>query len=452
MWSLQPVAARVGGHLLGADAFFERVGTDSRADCTGALFVALRGERFDGHDYVATAQARGAAAALVDHPLPLDLPQWVVADTRLALGSLAAAWRARFPGRVAAVTGSNGKTTVKEMLAAILSQVGPTRATQGNLNNDIGMPLTLLGARDEAFLVLEMGANHPGEIAYMTAIGRPAVALVTNAGRAHLEGFGSLDAVARAKGEIAQGLPPDGVFVVPGDSAYTPLWQGLAAGRAVLTFALDTPADLWAASNSIALRWDAHGFRTAFVANRGGTLHPLELRLAGVHNVRNALAAATAALALGVDVDAVRAGLAALAPVPGRLCPCTCGGRRLIDDTYNANPDSLAAAVAVLTGLPGHPWLVLGDLGELGPRSIELHREVGTAARAAGVQRLLCVGPRSAAAADAFGVGAQHFADQAALAAALRESMTADTLVLVKGSRAARMELVLNALCDDDSG
>ena len=451
MWSLRPVAERVGGRLQGADASFDAVVTDSRADCTGALFVALRGERFDGHDYVAGARAKGAAAALVDHALPLDLPQWVVADTRLALGSLAAAWRARFPGRVAAVTGSNGKTTVKELLAAILSQVGPTRATQGNLNNDIGMPLTLLRARDEAFLVLEMGANHPGEIAYMTAIGQPDAALITNAGRAHLEGFGSLDAVARAKGEIAQGLPPDGVFVVPGDSPYTPLWQGLAAGRAVLTFALDAPADLWAASGSIASRWDADGFRTAFVANRGGTLHPLELRLAGVHNVRNALAAAAAGLALGVGIDAVRAGLLALAPVPGRLCPRTGGGRRIIDDTYNANPDSVAAAVAVLTGLPGRPWLVLGDLGELGPRSLDLHREAGSQARAAGVEYLFCVGTRSAAAADAFGPGARHFADQAALTAHLRAAMTPDTLVLIKGSRAARMELVLNALCGDDS-
>ncbi len=451
MWSLKPVAERVGGRLLGADAFFNAVVTNSRADCAGALFVALRGERFDGHDYVAGAQTKGAAAALVDHPLPLDLPQWVVEDTRLALGSLAAAWRARFPGRVAAVTGSNGKTTVKEMLAAILSRVGPTRATQGNLNNDIGMPLTLLRARDEAFLVLEMGANHPGEIAYMTGIGRPEVALITNAGRAHLEGFGSLEGVARAKGEIAQGLPPDGIFVVPGDSPYTPLWQGLAADRRVQTFALDTPADLWAASGSIAVRWDANGFRTAFTANRSGAPYPLELRLAGVHNVRNALAAAAAALALGVEWDAVRAGLPALAPVPGRLCPHTGGGRRIIDDTYNANPDSVATAVEVLTDLPGRPWLVLGDLGELGPLSLDLHREAGSQARAAGVERLFCVGTRSAAAAEAFGVGAQHFADQAGLTAQLRASMTPDTLVLIKGSRAARMELVLNALCGDDS-
>jgi UDP-N-acetylmuramoyl-tripeptide--D-alanyl-D-alanine ligase len=448
MWNLKSAAEQAGGRLLGADAFFTSVGTDSRRDCTGQLFVALRGERFDAHDFVAAAGDQGAAAALVDHPLPLDLPQWVADDTRLTLGRLAGAWRDRIPARVAAVTGSNGKTTVKEMLAAILSQMGPTRATQGNLNNDIGMPLTLLGARDEAFLVLEMGANHPGEIDYMTTIGRPVVALITNAGRAHLEGFGSVEGVARAKGEIARGLSPDGVFVVPGDSPYTPLWQGLAEGRTVRTFALDQAADLWAASGSIRVLWDMDGFRTTFVAHQGGTAHPLEIRLAGIHNVRNALAAATAALALGVGIDAVRAGLLTLAPVPGRLCPRTCDGRRIIDDTYNANPDSLAAAVAVLTGLPGRPWLVLGDLAELGPDSLRLHREVGAQALAAGVERLCSVGTQSKAAADAFGAGARHFTDHQSLTDHLRESMTADTLVLLKGSRSARMERVLAALCD----
>lgn len=449
MWNLKAAAEQAGGRLLGADAFFTSVGIDSRRDCNGQLFVALRGERFDAHDFVAAARDQGAAAALVDHPLPLDLPQWVAEDTRLTLGRLAAAWRDRIPGRVAAVTGSNGKTTAKEMLAAILSQVAPTRATQGNLNNDIGMPLTLLGARDEPFLVLEMGANHPGEIAYMTAIGRPDVALITNAGRAHLEGFGDLEGVARAKGEIARGLAPEGVFVVPGDSPYTPLWQALAEGRLVRTFALDQVADLWAASGSIRVRWDTDGFRTTFTANLGGVEYPLGLRLAGIHNVRNALAAAATALALGVGIEAVRAGLLTLAPVPGRLCPRACGGRRIIDDTYNANPDSLAAAVAVLTGLPGSPWLVLGDLAELGADSLALHREVGAQARAAGVERLFSVGTRSKAAADSFGAGARHFADHKALADHLRESMTTDTLVLIKGSRSARMELVLDALCQD---
>jgi UDP-N-acetylmuramoyl-tripeptide--D-alanyl-D-alanine ligase len=333
------------------------------------------------------------------------------------------------------------------MLAAILSQAGPTRATQGNLNNDIGMPLTLLAARDEAYLVLEMGANHAGEIAYMTAIGRPQVALITNAGRAHLEGFGSVDGVARAKGEIAGGLADDGVFVVPGDSPYTPLWRDLAAGRTLRTFALDAPADLSAARASVQVRWDADGFRTSFVAVQDGAEYPLELRLTGVHNVLNALAATAAALALGVGFAAVRAGLLALNPVAGRLCPRLGNGVRVIDDTYNANPDSLSAAIAVLMSLPGRRWLVLGDLGELGPQSLELHREIGTAALAAGVERLVSVGTESAAASAAFGPAARHFTDQSALITHLQTVLRPDDLVLVKGSRTARMERIVTALC-----
>ena len=447
MWTLTQAAACAGGETRGADTAFSSVGTDSRRDCTGQLFVALRGERFDGHAYVAAARNRGAAAAMVDHPLALDLPQWIVDDTRAGLGRLAAAWRNRFPGRVAAVTGSNGKTTVKEMLAAMLSQAGPTRATQGNLNNDIGMPLTLLAARDEAFLVLEMGANHPGEIAYMTAIGRPEVALITNAGRAHLEGFGSVAGVARAKGEIADGLAEDGVFIVPGDSPYTPLWRELAAGRTLRTFALDAPADLSAARASVEVGWAEDGFRTRFVAVQDGVDYPLEIRLAGLHNVLNALAATAAALALGVEFAAVRAGLLALTPVPGRLCPRLSNGRRVIDDTYNANPDSLDAAIAVLMSLRGRPWLVLGDLGELGPQSLDLHRAVGTAARAAGVEHLISVGTQSAAASTAFGPGARHFTDQSALITHLQTVLRPDDLVLVKGSRTARMERIVTALC-----
>ncbi|MBV5310276.1 UDP-N-acetylmuramoyl-tripeptide--D-alanyl-D-alanine ligase, partial [Chromatium okenii] len=244
MWILSAAVATVGGQLLGADQAFTEVSSDSRVDCSGHLFIALRGEHFDGHDHVAAAQAAGAVAAMVDHPLPVDIPQWVVADTRLGLGQLAAAWRQRFAGRVIAITGSNGKTTVKEMLAAILAQVGWVLATRGNLNNDIGMPLTLLSVRTEEFLVLEMGANHPSEIGYLSRIAQPDVALITNAGHAHLEGFGSLDGVAAAKGEIAQGLSETGVLVVPGDAPYLELWRELAAGRQVLTFAVDAPADV----------------------------------------------------------------------------------------------------------------------------------------------------------------------------------------------------------------
>ncbi|TCT23057.1 UDP-N-acetylmuramoyl-tripeptide--D-alanyl-D-alanine ligase [Thiobaca trueperi] len=447
MMMLSQAIAQAGGSLHAEDVRFAAVGTDSRADCAGQLFIALRGERFDGHEYVAAAQAAGAVAAMVDHPLPLDLPQWVVADTRLGLGRLAAVWRDRFPGRVVAITGSNGKTTVKEMIAAILAQAGQVRATVGNLNNDIGMPLTLLRARDEDFLVLEMGANHHGEIGYMTDIARPDVALITNAGRAHLEGFGTVEGVARAKGEIARGLPAGGVFVVGGDSPYTPLWRELAGERRMLTFALDGAADVQAVSADTQVAWDADGFRTVFTAIHADGDLPLTLRLAGRHNVRNALAATAVALALGIDADAIRAGLASLQPVKGRLYPRRCQGLGVIDDTYNANPDSIAAAIEVLAGLAGRRWLVLGDLGELGPDAARLHEEIGVLARAAGIERLVTVGGLSVGASRAFGEGARHFADQAALIAALSPELRAEDSVLVKGSRLARMERIVEALC-----
>lgn len=447
MWTLGEAVADAGGRLQGADRRFDAVGTDSRADCNGHLFVALRGERFDGHAYVAAARDAGAVAALVDHPLALDIPQWIVEDTRLALGRLAGAWRRRFSGRVVAITGSNGKTTVKEMVAAILGQVGRVRATQGNLNNDIGMPLTLLSARDEDFLVLEMGANHAGEIAYMTEIARPDVALITNAGRAHLEGFGSLDGVAHAKGEIARGLSEEGVFVFGADSPYAALWHELAAGRRVLSFALAGDADLRADRRAIAVEWIDADFHTRFVAHHRELDIPLTLRLAGGHNARNALAAAATVLALGVEPAAIQAGLASLAPVRGRLYPRRCNGIGVIDDTYNANPDSIAAAIEVLAGLSGRRWLILGDLAELGPEAEGLHREIGELARAAGIERLCSVGCLSASAATAFGDGARHFDGQADLVRALRAELSSDDRVLVKGSRSARMERIVEALC-----
>ncbi|MGQ9659252.1 MAG: UDP-N-acetylmuramoyl-tripeptide--D-alanyl-D-alanine ligase [Thermochromatium sp.] len=451
MWTLAQACAQAGGVRYGSDVAFSAIGTDSRVDCTGQLFVALRGERCDGHDYVAAAQAAGAVAAMVDHPLPLDLPQWVVDDTRLGLGRLASAWRDRFPGRVIAITGSNGKTTVKEMVAAILAQAGRVRATRGNHNNDIGMPLTLLDARDEDFLVLEMGANHPGEIGYLTEIARPEVALITNAGRAHLEGFGSLEGVARAKGEIVRGVPEDGVFVVGGDSPYLGLWRELAKGRRMLTFALDGAADLTASTESIRFHWGEAGFRTTFRARVAGEDWPLALPLAGEHNVRNALAAAAVALALGVGRTAIAVGLATLAPVQGRLYPRLCHGVGVIDDTYNANPDSVAAAIAVLAGLDGRRWLILGDLGELGPDAVRLYAEIGKQARASGLDRLLTVGTLSAEASRTFGVGAEHFATQDALLSRLKADLTPGDHVLVKGSRLARMERIVLALCAEDT-
>jgi UDP-N-acetylmuramoyl-tripeptide--D-alanyl-D-alanine ligase len=445
---LSNAVARVGGRILGGDVELDGVATDSRKSLSRRLFVALRGERFDGHDFVDQAAAQGAAAALVDHAVETDLPQWVVDDTRLALGRLAAAWRDGLSGRVVAITGSNGKTTCKEMVAAVLGQAGRVLATSGNLNNDIGLPLTLLGAGEEDFLVLEMGANHPGEIGYLTDIARPEVAVITNAGRAHLEGFGSLEGVARSKGEIARGLPEDGTFVVPSDSPWTELWRTLAGNRRMLTCGPDEMADVRAPLEGVATVWDEAGFRTRFRVTAAGAQLELALPLAGLHNVRNALSAVAVAMALGVAPEAIRAGLAALKPVPGRLCPrLGSSGLRLIDDSYNANPDSLLAAIRVLTSLPGRHWLVVGDMAELGEDAVAMHREIGEAAREAGVDHLCAVGDLSAAATDAFGRGARHFPDQATLIAALEAELGTGDLVLVKGSRRAAMDLVVEALC-----
>jgi len=448
MWMLSEAAALVGGHIDGTDVPLNSVGKDSRLDCTGQLFVALRGDRFDAHNFVAEASRNGAVAALVERRVDVDLPQWIVDDTRLTLGRLAAVWRNRFTGRVIAITGSNGKTTCKEMIAAVLGQAGSVRASAGNLNNDIGMPLALLSARSQDFLVLEMGASHPGEISYLTRIGRPHIAVITNAGRAHLEGFGSVEGVARAKGEIAQGLPADGTFVVPSDSPWTGLWQKLAAGRPVLTCGPGDSADVRAEVEAVGSVWDEDGFRTSFRVRSGGSDLDLDLRLAGTHNVRNALIAVGVASLLGVGPEAIRAGLTGLKPLAGRLYPRRSKeGPRLIDDSYNANPESVQAGIDVLMSLPGRHFLVLGDLGELGPEAEELHRRVGEGARAAGVDALYTVGRLSALAAEAFGLGGKHFSDQASLISDLRVRLRTDDLVLVKGSRLAAMERVADALC-----
>lgn len=448
MWTLSQASDHVGGRVEGADVGFRSVGKDSRGDCAGQLFLALRGERFDAHDFVAQARQNGAVAAMVEHRLDVDIPQLLVGDVRLALGRLAAAWRDRFRGKVIAVTGSNGKTTCKEMIAAVLTRVGEVRATQGNLNNDIGMPLTLLEARDEDYLVLEMGANHPGEIGYLTDIGRPDVAVITTAGRAHLEGFGSVEGVAIAKGEIARGLREGGTFIVSSDSPWTDLWRRVAAGHPVLTCGSALSADVRSPVDAVTSVWDEGGFRSEFSVRIGGEDLDLELPLAGVHNVRNALTAVAVASVLGIGPEPIRAGLAGLKPVAGRLNPrAGDGGLRVIDDTYNANPDSVRAAIDVLMGLPGRHWLILGDLGELGPDASELHRGLGEAARASGVDALYTVGKLSALAAEGFGPEGRHFSDQASLIADLRGRLGPNDLVLVKGSRLAAMERVVDALC-----
>lgn len=441
---LAETARLLGGALHGADAPFAGVSTDSRTVAAGELFVALRGPSFDGHDFLATARARGAAGALVEHAQP-SLPCVVVDDARRALGRLAGAWRARMEVDTVAITGSNGKTTVKEMVAAILAQDAPVLATRGNLNNDIGVPLTLarLDARHRR-LVVEMGANHRGEIAALAALARPRVGVITLIAPAHLEGFGSIEGVARAKGELFEALPADGVAVVNADGSYQELWRALAGARERLRFGFDAAADV-----RVQHRAGAGGSRIRLDTPHGAL--EARLRLAGRHNAANAAAATAAALAMGVSLECVRAGLESMRAVRGRL-ELRPGprGARLLDDSYNANPDSLRVALEVLAGFPSPRWLVLGDMAELGAGAPELHREAGRLARALGADRLLALGALAGLAADAFGAGGERFESRAALARALDAELGADATVLIKGSRSMAMERVVRALLEGE--
>ncbi len=446
MMDLGEAARALAGTLEGPPLPFSGVTTDSRAVTAGDLFVALKGERFDGHGYVEEAIRRGAAAALTSRRVDSGVPlaQVVVADTRLALGRLAALWRARFAVPLVALTGSNGKTTVKDMLAAIFAahwgSAESVLATAGNLNNDIGMPLTLLRLRvHHRCAVIEMGMNHEGEIDYLTRIARPTVALVNNAQRAHVGLLGGLEAIARAKGEIYAGLGEDGVAVVNEDDTFAPYWKGLNAGRRVVTFGFASGAQLRATSAGEAWR-----FRTP-----AGSF-AVALRVAGEHNVRNALAACAAAHAAGVSPAAMQPALASFAGVPGRLQRRPgARGSRVIDDTYNANPESMKAALQVLAAEPGRRVLVMGDMGELGAQSAAMHSEVGEFARRCGIDALLATGADSRHAVEAFGPGARHFDDAAALTAAAAAEARSGATLLVKGSRFMQMERVAEALARD---
>jgi UDP-N-acetylmuramoyl-tripeptide--D-alanyl-D-alanine ligase len=439
--------ARCGeGRLVGEDRVFDCISTDSRSLPPGALFVALRGERFDGHEFASAAAARGAGGLLVEHPLPIALPQVVVTDTLGALTACARAHRRRFRNPVVAVTGSNGKTTTKEMLGAILSRKGPCLITKGNLNNHIGVPLTLLDLRQEhRHAVIEMGANHRGEIAHLASIAEPDIGLVTNAGAAHLEGFGSLDGVAAGKGELFAGLPSAGVAVINADDRYASLWRSLAAGRRLLTFGVEQPADFTA--QHIVTSIESNGPRQQFdLVSPVGT-ESVRLDLAGLHNLRNALGAAAAAHAAGADLSDIAAGLAAVRPVKGRLeFRRAVNGALLVDDSYNANPASVRAGLDTFRGAAGARWLVLGDMMELGSGADQLHAEIGRYAREAGIERLLAFGPKSRFAVDAFGAGGTWFEDIDELIAEARRSLVPDVVVLVKGSRANRLERVTAAL------
>ena len=448
-----PLSLREAARLLeaevspGVDGVFATVGTDSRRLPADALFVALSGPNFDGHEFIAAARQQGARAALVSRWVTDPLPQLRVADTRLTLGRLAASWRTRFTGPLIALTGSNGKTTLKEMLAAILRRRGSTLATEGNLNNDIGVPLTLLRLNAEhGYAVIEMGANHHGEIAYLTGLARPDVAIVNNAGPCHLEGFGDVAGVARAKGEIFQGLSATGVAIVNRDDPHADDWIGLNPGRRIVDFGLDRPA---AVSARIL---DAATNRFRLIVPTGET--EIRLPLPGRHNIRNALAAAAGALAAGATLDDIRQGLESLHDVGGRLQRLRGRhGGMVIHDAYNANPASLAAALHTVGARPGRKWLVLGDMRELGPVASELHAQSGQEARTTGFERLYALGEHSRAAAAAFGEGGRHFTDLEALMDALSRDLkhsAESPTILIKGSRGMRMERVVAVLAEPE--
>jgi UDP-N-acetylmuramoyl-tripeptide--D-alanyl-D-alanine ligase len=447
--TLTEFARLCGGQLRGSDAPFSEVVSDSRTLGAGQLFVALRGPKFDGHDFLAAAHAAGAAGALVSSPRSLSLPQIVVADTQAALTQAARAWRGFFAGPLIGVAGSNGKTTTKEMTAAILAQAGSTLATHGNLNNHIGVPLTLLRLRPEhRFAVIEMGANRAGEVAALVALARPSVGMITNAGAEHLEGFGSLEGVARAEGEMVAGLTAASAAVINADDEFAGLWRSLTAAR-VVTFGVRTRAAEYSASEVRATVGE-QGFRTQFRLHAPAGSAAIELSLGGAHNVANALAAAAAAASAGATLAQISAGLAAVRAVPGRLqFKQTKGGAWLIDDSYNANPSSVRAAIEVLTSLTGRRWLVLADMGELGAFAEDAHSGIGEFARAAGVERLYATGALAARAVESFGAGARWFADTSQLASALTEALAgagAEVRLLIKGSRSNRLERVVEAL------
>jgi UDP-N-acetylmuramoyl-tripeptide--D-alanyl-D-alanine ligase len=452
MMTLAEAAMAMAGTLHGIDRHFIGVSTDTRALKPGEVFLALKGERFDALDFVTAACRAGAAGAVVGAgdvpPMPPGTSVIRVDDTRAALGRLAAYWRKRFAGTLVALTGSNGKTTVKDMIAAVLQAqcADPARvlATEGNLNNDIGVPLTLLRLREpHRYAVVEMGMNHAGEIRYLTGLARPDVALVNNAGTAHIGMLGSREAIARAKGEIYEGLDDRGIALINADDAHAGMWRELNAHRTVLDFALDVPAAITGTYTGHALHSDIR-VQTPRGAAR------FRLGVPGVHNVRNAIAAAAAGVALGVAPETIALGLGGFRGPKGRMQQSA--GRRgctLIDDTYNANPDSTLAAIAVLAGQRGKRILVLGDMGELGAEAMAQHRAVGTAARAAGIECLFALGELSAATVEAYGAGGRHFDAIDALIDAVASELVPGATVLVKGSRFMRMERVVQALGAD---
>ena len=444
--TLAQAAASMGASPPAPGPLMEFTGcsTDSRTINRDELFIAIKGDRFDGHDFIGMAGQRGARAAVVERKVSAQLPLLLVDNSRQAMGKLARDWRKHFTVPVIAVTGSNGKTTVKEMLVSILRLQAPVLATKGNLNNDIGVPLTLFGFGDEhRYAVIEMGANHPGEILWLSRITQPTVALITQCAPAHLEGFGTIEGVARAKAEIYTGLDKDGIAVINADDNFAGLWRAGTKNLRQISFGLKGGADVTA--HSIVISAATGG--TDFVLHTPAGEIGVSLQLAGLHNVMNALAAAACATGLNIALEVVRDGLQNIKTVKGRLeRKAGFNNSTVIDDTYNANPVSLAAALNVVKPLAGRHWLALGDMGELGAGAEDLHAEAGRIAKQSGIERLFATGPLSRAAVSAFGAGAEHFSDVARLVEKVRMEITPNVIILVKGSRAMQMERVVRGL------
>lgn len=444
---LSQLVEPLGGQLKGADTGFIAVSIDTRSLQPGDLYVAIRGTNFDGNEFVAEAALRGACAAVVSRGSDVALPQLLVADTRRALGKLGQLNRLASPARIIGITGSQGKTTVKEMTGAILAVAGKTLVTKGNLNNDIGVPLTLLQLeKSHRYGVIEMGANHAGEIAYSVDLVRPDVAVITNAARAHIEGFGSLDGVALGKGEIIDGVRPGGTMVLNRDDRYFESWLRRAAGRHAVSFSIDNAqADYFASDLS-----DGEQKGLRFKLHTPAGEQTVTLNLSGRHNVGNAVAAAALALEAGAGPDAVRRGLESVMPVKGRLCPVDNDtGARLIDDSYNASPESFKAAIDVLAGLSGQRILLMGDMAELGDITLSAHRELGEYAHQAGVDELWSLGQSSRESSRLFGQGGRHFRDRDEVISHCRSNLREGMTILIKGSRSAGLDQVVRALESD---
>jgi len=442
--TLADFARACGGELIGPDRAYSGVSSDTRTLKAGELFVALRGPRFNANEFVGAAASAGAAGAVVDARTDHAIAQILVGDTLDALTRASAVWRNEFELPVVGVAGSNGKTTVKEMTAAILARAGNTLATRGSLNNHIGVPLTLhrLDA-SQRFAVIEIGANHPGEVAALVKLARPTVGLITNAGAEHLEGFGSIEGAARAEGEMVADLPGDATAVLNADDEFVGLWRGMTRAR-VITFGISQPAAF--SATDIHTTIDA-GFVTRFTMRTPAGSVPVELHLAGRHNVANALCAAAAAIAAGASLDDVRTGLATMRPVPGRLqFKSAPSGAWIVDDSYNANPSSMKAGIEVLANVDARRWLVMGGMGEHGDFAPESHAEIGRFARNHRIDRLFATGKFAALAVESFGPGAQWFADTEALSRAVNADLSREVCVLVKGSRSARLERVVDSL------